>query len=357
MELTKKLITIPSVFGREWEIAEFIASQFEDVEVERQRVQGFPPNIIVRQEVSENCPTILLNGHMDTVEPSFDWTKPPFTATIEEGRIYGLGAADMKGGLAILMDAFSSVKYPKSNVILSIVVDEEGVSTGAFRLLDDVEADVCFVTEPSKERTTIGSRGRYALDIELFGKKTHGSRPEEGVNAVAEMARVLDVLDEIGLGSHDKLGKASLAPLKIRGGGDSLSVPDYCNLLVDRHIVPGEEKQEIMDEFESKIDTLGLQSRVKISWMKRSTPFLEPYVLSKEDLHVKRFAQLHEEYFGREPEYRYSSGPGDYCVFATKMPTLVFGPSGGNWHMPDEHVDIESLTRCRDFYIHLLKNY
>jgi acetylornithine deacetylase/succinyl-diaminopimelate desuccinylase-like protein len=307
--------------------------------------------------VDETRPTILLNAHMDTVEPSFDWTKGPFSASEEEGKLFGLGAADMKGGLAVLMDAFKSVRSPRSNVILSVVVDEEGVSTGAYRLLEEVDADVCFVTEPSNGKAVLGSRGRYALDIELFGRKTHGSRPEEGINAVSEMSRVLDILDEIELGSHDKLGKASLAPLKIRGGVDSLSLPDYCHLLVDRHIVPGETKEEVMRAFEEKVNSLGLQCRVKISWMKRSTPFLEPYVLDQGDERVSRFTQVHEDHFGRPPEFKYASGPGDYNVFARKMPTLVLGPKGGNWHQPDEYVDLESLEKCRDFYLHLLKKF
>ncbi|MFQ5909901.1 MAG: M20 family metallopeptidase [Thermoplasmata archaeon] len=356
MELSKKLVAIPSVFGREWEIGEFIASYFEDEGLERQKVPGFPPNIIIRHEVDDSRPTILLNGHMDPVEPSFEWTNGPFSATMKEGRLYGLGASDMKGGLAVLMDAFRSVQSPRSNIILSIVVDEEGVSTGAFKLLDKVNADVALVTEPTNEKTVLGSRGRCALNIELFGKKTHGSRPEEGVNAVAEMARVLHCLDEIELGSHEKLGKASLAPLKIRGGTDSLSVPDYCRLLVDRHIVPGEGKEEIKEDFKTKIGSLGLRSRVRISWMRRSTPFLEPYVLSKGNEQVSRFAEVHEEHFGRQPEFHYASGPGDYNVFATRMPTLVFGPKGGNWHRPDEYVETESLIRCRDFYVHLLES-
>ena len=294
---------------------------------------------------------------MDTVEPSFEWTKAPFSATIEGDRLYGLGASDMKGGLAVLMDAFRTVTSPRSNVILSLVVDEEGVSTGAYKLLKEVKADVCLVTEPSNGRTILGSRGRYALEIELFGKKMHGSRPEEGVNAVAEMSRVLDALGEIQLGSHDKLGKASLAPLKIRGGGDSLSIPDYCNLLVDRHIVPGENGEDVMRAFEEKMSSLGLRCRHKISWMKRSTPFLEPYVLSRSNEQVMRFAQVHEEHFGRPPEFEYASGPGDYNIFATKMPTLVLGPAGGNWHQPDEYVEVESLNACRDFYVHLLESF
>lgn len=357
MELTKRLISIPSVFGREWEIGEFIASCFEGHEVERQKVHGYPPNIIVRNEVDEKRPTILLNGHMDTVEPSFDWSRSPFSPTFEDEKLYGLGAADMKGGLAVLIDAFNTVKSPRSNVILSVVVDEEGVSTGAYKLLEKVSADVCFVAEPSSESVTLGSQGRYALDIELFGRKTHGSRPEEGINAVTEMAKVLDVLDEIELPSHEKLGKASLAPLKIRGGGDSLSVPDYCRLLVDRHIVPGEGKEEVMQQFERKIDSLSLECRVKISWMRRSTPFLEPYILSEKDEHVQQFSRIHEDFFGREPDFRYSSGPADSNIFAKRMPTLVFGPRGGDWHRPNEYVDAESLNRCRDFYVHLLESF
>ncbi|MFQ6127811.1 MAG: M20 family metallopeptidase [Thermoplasmata archaeon] len=345
------------MFGREWEIGELVASYFEGEEVERQKVPGFPPNIIVKHEVDENRPTILLNGHMDTVETSLDWTKGPFSASIEDGKLYGLGAADMKGGLAVLMDAFTSVQSPRSNVIFTAVVDEEGVSTGAYTLLEKVSADVAFVAEPSNEKVVLGSRGRYALDIELFGKKSHGSRPDQGVNAVAEMAKVLKVLDEIELGSHEKLGKASVAPLRIRGGGDSLSVPDYCHLLVDRHIVPGEEKEKVMEEFEKKISSLGLKSRIKISWMKRSTLFLEPYVLSKKNEKVTKFMQIYEDFFEKEPELGYARGPGDYNVFAKRMPTLVFGPLGRNWHRADEYVETESLMRCRDFYVHLLESY
>ncbi|MFQ6107396.1 MAG: M20 family metallopeptidase [Thermoplasmata archaeon] len=345
------------MFGREWEIGEFITSYFEGEEVEKQKVDGLPPNIIIRHEVDERRPTILLNGHMDTVEVSFDWTKGPFSASIESGCLYGLGAADMKGGLAAIMDAFKSVSSPRSNVVFSAVVDEEGVSTGTHAFLGEVRADVAIVAEPTDEKLILGSRGRYALDVELFGKRSHGSSPDSGVNAISDMAKVLDVLKEIEFGSHEKLGKASIAPLKISGGGDSLSVPEYCRLLVDRHVVPGEEKEKIIEGFKRRIGSLGLRSRVKVSWMKRSTPFLEPYIMERKNEHVERFIQIYEEHFGREPKIGYASGPGDYNVFARRMPTLVFGPAGENWHRPDEYVDIESLRRCRDFYVHLLESF
>lgn len=356
VDLARNLVSISSVSGNENEIAQYIFSHLKAQEVSREAVEGFPPNIVARKIAGKGLPTIVLNGHMDTVPASKGWKSDPLEARIEKGRLYGLGAADMKGGLAVLIDVFNNAKNEDYNLIFSAVVDEEGDSTGAFSLLNKIEGSLCIVGEPSGEKMIIGCRGRYAVFIELFGKPAHGSRPDEGVNAITEAGKVINALDRIEFFHHPQLGKGSICILKIIGGGDFLSVPEHCAITVDRHIVPGETREIVWKQFRELLSSLHLRSRYKLSWVTRKTPFLDPYLLDLENEFVKRFREAHLGFYGFPPVLEYGKAPGDYNAFSQKMPTVVYGPIGKNWHSCNEYVEIESLKKCRDFLLYFLES-
>ncbi|MEE9150339.1 MAG: M20/M25/M40 family metallo-hydrolase [Thermoplasmata archaeon] len=363
IELTKKLISIESITGNEHEISEFIASQLDFADVKMQTVDGFGPNVVARHIKNPKTPTILLNSHLDTVEVMQGWESEPFTPRIEGNRMFGLGASDMKAGIAIAMDVFEKAVDFDKNVIFTAVSDEEGNSKGAHVLLEkmlknelgkNIKEILCLIPEDTHEKVVLGARGRYVLEITLTGCSAHGATPECGINAIEQGTKVVNGLRELPLNSHPKLGKGSICVLKINGGGDSLSVPDRCTIRVDRHTVIGEEESRVMGDFEKMLKNQGLECSYKLSWMERETPFLEPYLLDDKNPWARKFLKSYKEFYKKEPEVAYGKSVGDFNAFGKLMPTIVFGPKGENEHGPNECVYTDSIIRCRDFYLKFL---
>lgn len=356
IELTKKLVSIPSENGNEFEIADFVASFIngELIEVEKNRA-----NIICKAINNIERPKIILNAHIDTVERVKGWTKNPY-GEVEENKLYGLGASDMKAGLAIAIDVFEKLKNKKNvNIIFTACVDEEGISKGSYFLLknEDISAELCLIPEPTNEKIMLGCRGRYVINIDVIGKSAHGARPELGVNAICVACEILKNLGKVKIREHTKIGKGSICPLKINGGTNTLSVPDFCKIKIDRHIVPSETSDMILKDFEEGINSLNIRSKVNLSLEERETPFLEPYIVDKNNSFVKEFLLAFKNFYEKDYEIFYGKSVGDYNLFAKFMPTIVFGPKGKNWHSCDEFVYIDSIKRCRDFYLYFINKF
>lgn len=363
VELTKKLISIESITGNEHEIAEFIASQLDFADVEMQSVEGLGPNVIVRHIKNPEKPTVILNCHMDTVDIMQGWESEPLKPRIESNRIFGLGACDMKAGVAIAMDVFKKAAREGTNLIFTAVSDEEGNSKGVHVLLEKLlkeelkmgdKESLCLIPEDTDEKLKLGARGRYVIEINVIGCSAHGATPECGANAIEDAAKIVEALRRLPLNSHPTLGKGSICVLKINGGGDSLSVPDRCTIRVDRHTIIGEGKEQVMVDFDNLLGKLRLKCSYKLSWMKRDTPFLEPYILDVNSPWAKKFLTSYKEFYGREPDIAYGKSVGDFNAFGRIMPTIVFGPKGENAHGPNECVYADSVIRCRDFYLKFL---
>jgi acetylornithine deacetylase/succinyl-diaminopimelate desuccinylase-like protein len=294
---------------------------------------------------------------MDTVPIMKGWSRAPFKAEIENKKLYGLGAADMKAGLAIILNVFKELKEDV-NLILVATSDEEGNSNGAYEFLKTFKKDniaLCLIPEPTNEKIRLGCRGRFVVDIEIIGKSAHAARPTLGANAIVDCAKVIDALKKVKIRSHEKLGYGSLCPLKIEGGGDSLSIPQYCKIRVDRHVVPDETKKMILNDFKNALTNLDIKSEIRVSFMKRETPFLKPYLTDMKDEMVKGFCSEYKKFYGTT-EIVYGKSVGDYNLFAEKMPTIVFGPKGESIHAPDEFVYTDSILRCRDLYLKFLRS-
>ncbi|MEW5936285.1 MAG: M20/M25/M40 family metallo-hydrolase [Candidatus Thermoplasmatota archaeon] len=331
LELTKRLIQIPSICGHEDEIAEFIASKLKG-SVEMQHVEGAGPNVLARGW-SERA-GLLLCGHMDTVPPTQGCERDPFTPLVVHDRLHGLGAADMKAGLACAIALYNE-HVDALPIAFLATADEEGQCRGVFRYLeDDPRHDLCIVLEPTGAKALLGARGRYVLEIVVHGRAAHGARPEEGINAIEEAGRVIERLRGLKPRRHRLLGEGSKCILKIEGGGDSLTVPGECMIRLDRHVVPGESKEDVWKEVQQCLSGAGL--RYALRWMPRPTPFLEAYITSKSAL-VKRFLTL------SGAEEGYAASVGDYNALGARMPTLIYGPKGGGWHTDEEHVEIHSI--------------
>lgn len=405
ISLTKKLIRIPSSVTDGDEIYRFTEQFLKEnkLPVIRQTIK----NPYITYHDFENLyvklgdgkgPKIMLNGHLDTVgvhRPE-RWQYPPFDAIEENGRIYGRGAADMKGGMAAAIMALIAFVQRKPHfhgeLFLSCVFGEEApFSLGADTLLREYcfdDYDLIIVAEPSPilsrddycfthdkihktmfPVTIVGAEGRVVLEIEFFGKAAHASHPSRGINALHDAAMLISELARFDIFTNIKRGRGHYVVLNIEGGDPTFTVPEYCRVLINRQIMLGENVTSIIREIKKIVKALRLKSKVQVYKRHSPDPSLEykPYV-NEESFFVKRFFDTVNTYntiFNQNPKInsRYSSdcrfttrSVGDFNLFGTrtKAPTLIFGPGGGNIHAPDEFVHKYEVVEAANYLLSFL---
>jgi len=327
-------------------------------------------------EGSKSGATVVLNGHLDTVKLCEGWTYDPFGAKVEGDRLYGLGACDMKGGCASIMMELKYFLMRNSSfsgkIIYSLVCDEEGpfgLGTDAL-IVDGIipqKADIAIVTEPSSAFANVsfpavclGARGGYNYKLSFRGKSAHGAMPELGINAVSDAAKVLLELEKTPMKPDEKLGKGSICCVEFKGGGAALSVPDKAEFSMFRHTVLGEDKDTISEEVKDAVKKACIRSKVDFAFRKAPHKECEgfpPYVTPRENEYVKVFIESVEDVTRQTPQETYFASVGDFCYLGGRLgiPTIVFGPSGGNFHGPDEYVSIEDVRATAEIVCDFLE--
>lgn len=374
VSLLQELVRIESPYFEEAAIVEFVHDWLDDrgLDPEYHRVRepdltGYEGrNVLARHEGEDpDAPTLMLNAHVDTVEIVDAWEEDPLSGRVEDGWLYGQGAADMKAGLAAAMVAFDAVASADvdlaGDLLLTAVVDEEGpYGLGTDQLVRDGIADECdmaVVTEPgpilardevANPALFLGARGRYLYEIEVDGRAAHASAPDRGANAVADAGRVADAVVEMPVGEHPLLGSGSVCPLAIEGGQETLSVPDRCRLLVDRHVVPGETEASVLADARSVVDDLDPDSTVHVGL--REIPHegarYGPYVVDESEPLVEGLAAATETVTGDEPALGYFRSVGDFNYLGHRagLPTVILGPDGENVHAAGERVRVDETV-------------
>ncbi|MEF8757136.1 MAG: M20/M25/M40 family metallo-hydrolase, partial [Halobacteriales archaeon] len=232
IELLQDLVQIKSPYFEEEEAAEFVYDWLDEHDLDPEyhhvsepEITGFEgDNVIARLEGDDpDAPTLLFNGHIDTVQIVEEWEEDPLSGRIEDGKLYGQGACDMKGGTVAHMMAFKALAEADvewaGDVLLTAVVDEEGpYGLGSDQLIRDGltdDVDMAIVTEPGpilaqedieNPALLLGARGRFLYEIDVYGEAAHGSQPHKGINAIVDAGRVAEALEELDVGSHPKLG-------------------------------------------------------------------------------------------------------------------------------------------------------
>ncbi|WMJ78202.1 MULTISPECIES: M20 family metallopeptidase [unclassified Sedimentibacter] len=381
IELLDNLIRIKSKFFHEEEIMSFVFNWLKknNIDVnfhyyEDKKVTGFKgTNLIGSIEGSEDGPVILLNCHLDTVGECTGWTKDPYIPVIENGKMYGLGALDMKSGCAaalISLKKFSkTVKDFKGKIIYSFVSDEEGpygLGT-SFSIKDNLYegAEMALSLEPSSgfsftdnHSICLGARGGYQYKIRLFGKSSHAATPENGISAIEDASKLIIALKNVEPKYHDKLGHSSTCVTSIKSSGSGCSVADYSEIEIFKHIVIGENKQSIIEEVHKAANNAKIKSKYEIIFrddpLEASGGFM-PYVTDENLEEVRILESLIKECSGQEPMIKYFSSIGDFNLIAERLdiPVLIFGPSGGNFHSFDEYVNLNSFLET----IEIVYNY
>ena len=199
--------------------------------------------------------TLMFNGHLDVVGVE-GMVHPPFAADERDGRLYGRGSADMKGGVAAMCAAAwrAAQSGVAGEIIVAAVADEEYESLGTRALLArGVRADACVVTEPTRLSIMPAHRGFVWLEVEITGRAAHGSRWDLGVDAIRHAGLLLAELDAydadvLPTRTHPLLGRGSLHASLIEGGIGMSTYPDRCVLKLERRTIPGESAADAMDE-------------------------------------------------------------------------------------------------------------
>lgn len=222
-------------------------------DVELQEVAPGRPNVIARTG-RRGGPALMFNGHLDVVGTE-GMVHPPFDPAVRDGRIYGRGSADMKGGIAAMCAAAArAASATNAELVIAAVIDEENESLGTRALVDmGIRADAAIVTEPTQLAIMPAHRGFVWLEIELRGRAAHGSRYDIGVDAIRHAGLLLAELDafeeQILVGrTHPLLGRASLHASLVHGGIGMSTYPDRCMLSIERRTVPGETTESVIEE-------------------------------------------------------------------------------------------------------------
>lgn len=347
-ELTASLVAVRSYPGEEGDAQRRVASWLEaqGITAELQETEGDRPNVVARIENGPG-PTLLLNGHIDTVLAVEGWESDPWTCRRDGERMYGLGACDMKSGLAAAMLATRALHQRRDlwsgTLVFSSVVDEEAYSIGARKLIESgIRADACIVTESSWVHPALGSVGKTLVKAEVTGKAAHATWPAEGINAATEAARFAAKLDDMPLGEHPRLAASQCLLTFLSGSAQYvITVPEKASLVINRHIVPGETGDSVLTQMRDLADSLGSPATFEFAI---APPYYPPWEIDPGHPFVRLFEGAYQEETGSTPEYSYR-GFGDANLFAADLgvPTVQFGPHGSNFHQANEWVDVPSI--------------
>jgi acetylornithine deacetylase len=252
---------VPGAPG-EGEVARALGAVLEawGFRVSLQEVVDGRPNVVARIG-KPGGRTLMFNGHLDVVGVD-GMTHPPFDATTKEGRLFGRGAADMKGGVAAMCCAAWRARGAGlgGELVVTAVVDEEWQSAGTAGLIErGVRADACIVTEPTRMAIAPAHKGFTWTEVTFTGRAAHGSRYDIGVDAIRHAGLFLAELDrlereELVRHTHPLLGHASLHAADIAGGSGWSTYPDRCRVAVERRTVPGESPDGAVREMEEALE-------------------------------------------------------------------------------------------------------
>jgi len=374
-ELLRKLIQAETTAQKgELAAAQIIATELNCSGIES-RIETWDQtraNIIARVGSVRRKKGLLFVCHLDVVGPGeAQWKYPPFAAVESNGKIYGRGAADMKGCIAAVVTAIRQVvdsgTQLQGDVILLGAAGEETDSCGARRFVDNrsaigdpsasLRAGVAgvIINEPTEFEVVNAHRGLLWLEITTKGKAAHGSTPHLGVNAISSMKSVLDELENyrIPFEPHELLGGCSMSINKIAGGQAINIVPDKCSIAVDIRTLPNQNHNEIVADFEKILARLrkgNSQFAGEVSII-RDVRALETD--SSCDF-VRDFCSVVES-SGTKAVGFTTDGP----YFASLgAPVVVFGPGKSELcHKPDEYIDLADVEKAVEHYKNVILKF
>ena len=245
VDFTRRIVAVPSLSGEEGNVAAAIDAELKQLGYDD--VWTDEVGNIVGKISGGSGPSVMLNGHMDVVDPgpSDGWPHPAYSGEIVDGELWGRGSVDMKGPVAAMIYGAACFKQPgikpNGDIFMTVAVSEEIGGLGSQFLMQDFKADAAIVGEPSNNQLRIGHRGRIELQAKFTGRSAHASVPHLGINPHFAAAKFLAALDQLPLAEDAILGPATIAPTLY--GTDQVSanvIPSEVTVYLDWRNVPSE---------------------------------------------------------------------------------------------------------------------
>lgn len=383
-ELLQKLISLPSVnpmggeidpeIALEHRVTEFLCDWSRELGIEPilQTVSEHQSNVLLlwTNPHRPDAEVIVLDAHQDTV-PVAGMTIEPFAPVIENGRMYGRGACDVKGGMAAMLSAFARVvreSPPEApSVLMSCTVDEEATTTGISTFTASIETDdlpctrpvAAVIAEPTELDIIVTHRGVVRWKIETSGTACHSSTPELGENAIYRMGQVLTRLQDYAQSlpdqkpAHSKCGPSTLSVGRIGGGSSVNIVPDACWIEVDRRLIPGETAEAAQQAVSEELESLPFEVIHHSPWLV-SAPLPDD---SNGHL-ADQLMRCIESVDGPHECIGVAFGTHASRTARVGVPSVVFGPGSiVQAHTRDEWIDVNQLEQAAEVYYQFCKTF
>lgn len=375
-QILQDLVRLPSVnpMGRsvggptflETRTADYLQRFFQalGVTIDRQPVAPGRDNVVARFESPGAKRTLLFEAHQDTV-PVDGMTIDPFGGEVRDGRLYGRGACDVKGGMTAMLLAFSRLAREKpagaANLILACTVDEEHTFLGVQRLVQGLKADAAVVAEPTQLKIVHAHKGVVRWHVTTPGRSCHSSRPEQGINAIYRMGHLLGAIEIYAerlraSASDPLLGPPTLSVGRIEGGLSVNTVPDFCRIEVDRRLIPGEDSLAAPKDFEA---FLRHQKDLDIPFVCDS-PWLHcPALPSQADSEIAaRLGDAIKSVVGQCEMEAVPYGTDASSIAGAGIPAVVFGPGDiAQAHTCDEWIELAQIDQAAEALFRLVREW
>jgi putative selenium metabolism hydrolase len=368
LAFAQDLVRIQSYSGQEEAVARLVAARMTLLGYEEVKIDRYG-NVLGRVGIGER--SILFDSHTDTVSVTDAelWEVPPFSGEIVDGYLWGRGSVDMKSGLAASVYAAALAKSQglldgKTVYVSGTVEEEDCDGEGLKHLLEEAQfrPDYAVICEPSANLITTGHKGKAQVKLRTRGVSAHGSAPEKGVNAIYEMAEIIQRVEQTNRELTKKGGRhGTLVLSQISSTGVSLNaVPSACEVYLDRRMVVGETEQTIREEMERLID--GKEATWELDVLHRTTwtgeqityhPLHPAWEISLEHPLAMAFCAAYAETFGQAPEgYAYwDYSTNAVAVVRLGIPTIGFGPGEYKLaHMRNEKCAVSQIVDACAFY-------
>jgi putative selenium metabolism hydrolase len=315
--------------------------------------------------------TILFNAHLDTNEVSdaSQWPHPPLEPVIEGDILFGLGASDCKAGVAAIVYGAAILKQldllgDVSVVVMGATLEEDAEGFGLRSLVerDGFKPECVLLAEATNLTLRRGHRGRCEVHVRTQGKAVHASTPHLGENAILKMAPVIEKIQNMNgsLPSHPVFGEGSQVVTLINGPHTPNSVPDWCEIAIDRRLVPGETMESIVDGIRAVVEPLGAKANIPVQPVLSHTglrldgpSFYPGWLMEENDPVVEIGKATCRVLWQKEPVvdvWKFSTD-GTYSAGVAKIPTLGFGPQEEPYvHTPQDQVNLNKIVDAAMFY-------
>ncbi|MFW9975788.1 MAG: M20 family metallopeptidase [Candidatus Thorarchaeota archaeon] len=308
---------------------------------------------------------IVMHGHMDTVPsgPIENWSYDPFSPEIANGRLFGRGACDMKGAVAALAETlilYTEERHRKPLIVLA-TSDEESGCSGAEEvaksgLLNGIAFGVC--AEPTSLQVLVGEKGMFWSKVIATGKSAHGSRPEEGANAIQACMDAIRYLTEepFPYEPDDLLGTPTMNIGVIEGGIKINVVPDKCEAQLDMRTVKGQDPDTLLKAMNFRLDVAGLSDRVRVDYIHG-----KPAVFTPTDSKIVVLTKTVVEHItGKKPLLGTATYGTDCSVLQPKIgiQNVICGPGSiRQAHQPNEYISLEELYQSVNVYLEIARHF